>query len=180
MLRRARLVVALGAIVVLLVSGCGSGVSDTDQARQRATVSAEEQLRSQGFTKVTLRIRAADGSVQEHCVWMADSETERNRGLMEVTDPSVGGGEAMVFVFDGDSERAFWMKDAVLPLSIAWFDAEGGFVGSADMDPCPVGSTECPRFPPPQPYRSAVEMAQGRLQDWGIGPGATVSRAGAC
>jgi len=26
----------------------------------------------------------------------------------------------------------------------------------------------------------AIEMAQGRLQDWGIGPGATVTLAGAC
>ena len=177
MLRRARLVVALGVIVAVLLSGCGSGVSDTDQARQRATVSAEEQL--QGFTKVTLRIRAADGSVQEHCVWMADSELEQQRGLQGIADPSIGGAGAMVFVFDDVVSTEFWMKDTVLPLSIAWVDDAGAVVGTTDMDPCRQGIS-CRTYASPRPYRLAVEMAQGRLQDWGIGPGATVERTTAC
>lgn len=179
MTRRAVAVVAMLASLLVL-AGCGSGVSSTTQSEQQSTAAAEASLRAQGFTKVTLRVRHADGSVEEHCVWLADSELERERGLMEITDPSLGGGDAMVFVFDADTAASFWMKDTLLPLSIAWVDSAGGVVNTATMDPCPAGTTNCPQFPPGRPYRMAIEMAQGRLQDWGIGPGATVTLAGAC
>jgi len=113
-------------------------------------------------------------------VWLADSELERQQGLMEITDPSFGGGDALVFSFDADTDRTFWMKDTVLPLSIAWIDGEGSVVSTADMDPCPADSASCQKFSAKRPYRMAVEMAQGRLQDWGIVPGATVTLGESC
>jgi uncharacterized membrane protein (UPF0127 family)/predicted small secreted protein len=177
-----RAVVAVVALVATaaLLSGCGSDVSSTKQSQQQSVVTAEASLRAQGFTKVTLRIRHADGTVEEHCVWLADSELERQQGLSERTDPLIAGGEAMVFSFDADSDRTFWMKDTVLPLSIAWIDGEGAVIGTADMDPCPATSTNCEKFSAERPYRLAIEMAQGRLQDWGIRPGATVSLGASC
>ena len=176
-----RAVVAVVALVATaaLLSGCGSDVSSTEQSQQ-PVVTAEASLRAQGFTKVTLRIRHADGTVEEHCVWLADSELERQQGLSERTDPLIAGGEAMVFSFDADSDRTFWMKDTVLPLSIAWIDGEGAVIGTADMDPCPATSTNCEKFSAKRPYRLAIEMAQGRLQDWGIGPDVTITLAEAC
>jgi hypothetical protein len=180
MKRRAVVTVVALVATAALLSSCGSGVSSTSQSQQHSTSAAEASLRAQGFTKVTLRLRHADGTVDEHCVWLADTEVERNRGLMEVTDPSLGGGEAMVFAFDADTSAAFWMKDTLLPLSIAWVDSSGAVVNSANMDPCPATTKNCPQFPPGSPYRLAIEMAQGRLQDWGIGPDATVTLAEAC
>jgi len=176
---------ALGVVAIILAlaafsAGCGSGVSTTEQSQQQSVASAEESLRSQGLTKVTLRIRHADGTVEEHCVWLADSESERLPGLMEISDPSLGGGDALVFYFEGDTSRAFWMKDTVLPLSIAWIDSAGAVIGTTDMDPCLSGTETCPRYPPPRPIRMAIEMAQGRLQDWGIAPGAVVSLGDGC
>jgi uncharacterized membrane protein (UPF0127 family) len=107
---------------------------------------------------------------------------DRARRLAEEGQISLGGagGEAMVFSFDADSDRTFWMKDTVLPLSIAWIDGEGAVIGTADMDPCPATSTNCEKFSAERPYRLAIEMAQGRLQDWGIRPGATVSLGASC
>lgn len=180
MKRRAITVVVALVATAALLSGCGSGVSSTSQSQQQSISTAEASLRAQGFSKVTLRIRHADGTVEEHCVWLADTEVERNRGLMQVTEPSLGGGEAMVFAFDADTSAAFWMKDTLLPLSIAWVDSAGAVVNTADMDPCPATTANCPRFPPGHPYRMAIEMAQGRLQDWGIEPGATVTLGDAC
>ena len=179
MTRRAVAVVAM-LTSLLVLAGCGSGVSSTTQSEQQSTAAAEASLRAQGFTKVTLRIRHADGTVEEHCVWVADSELERQQGLSEMTDPMIAGGEAMVFSFDADSDRTFWMKDTVLPLSIAWIDGEGAVVGTADMDPCPANVANCQKFSAKRPYRMAIEMAQGRLQDWGIESGVNVSLAGSC
>jgi uncharacterized membrane protein (UPF0127 family) len=177
-----RAVVAVVALVVTaaLLSGCGSNVSSTEQSQQQSVVTAEASLRSQGFTKVTLRIGHADGTVEEHCVWLADTDFERVQGLKEITDPSLGGGDALVFQFESDTDLAFWMKDTLQPLSIAWVDSAGGVVNTADMDPCLADTDSCQRFAPGRPYRLAIEMAQGRLQDWGIRPGATISLGASC
>lgn len=176
---------ALGVAAIILAlaafsAGCGSGVSTTEQSQQQSVANAEESLRSRGFTKVTLRIRHADGTVEEHCVWLSDSVTERERGLMQLSDTSLGGGDAMVFVFEEETSAVFTMKDTPQPLSIAWIDSAGAVIGTTDMDPCPSGTETCPRYPPPRPIRMAIEMAQGRLQDWGIAPGAVVSLGDGC
>ncbi len=174
----------VGLVALLFVAvGCGSSGSSgrsNEQTIARSASATERSLRSDGFTKVTLRIRHADGSIEVHCVWLADTEVERGRGVKEITDPSIGGGEAMAFLWVLDTTAEFWMKDTLLPLSIAWIDSAGAFVGSADMDPCPASSSRCPVFPAFRPYRLAIEMAQGRLQDWGIGPDATITLAEAC
>lgn len=180
MRRHAFGVAAIIFAAVVFAGGCGSGVSTTEQSQQQSVASAEDSLRSQGFTKVTLRIRQADGTIEEHCVWLADSESERQPGLMEISDPSLGGGDALVFLFEEDTSRAFWMKDTLLPLSIAWIDSAGAVIGTTDMDLCPSGTETCPKYPPPRPIRMAIEMAQGRLQDWGIAPGAVVSLGDGC
>lgn len=177
-----RAVVAVFALVVFaaLLSGCGSGVSSPEQSQQQSVVSAEASLRANGFTKVTLHIRHADGTVEEHCVWLADTDAERAQGMVGISDPSIGGAEAMAFLFEGVTSRAFWMKGTKMPLSIAWVDADGAVLGTTDMNPCPVGLNACEQFAPPSPYKTAIEMAQGRLQDWGIEPGALVRIGDSC
>ena len=177
-----RTIGVLAALVVsmIVLVGCGSGVTPTQQSQQQSIADAEASLRERGFTKVTLRIVHPDGSVEEHCVWLADSEVERERGLMEITDPSIGDGDAMVFSFPSDTSAAFWMKDTPMPLSIAWIAVDGSVVSTADMSPCPADQQKCPTYPAVGPYRLAIEMAQGRLVDWGIGAGSKVTLADAC
>ena len=177
-----RTVGVLAAIVasLVLMVGCGSGVSPTEQSQQQSIADAEASLRDRGFTRVTLRIRRADGTIEVHCVWLADAEVERERGLMEITDPTIGGGDAMVFSFPTETSASFWMKDTPMPLSIAWIGADGVVLSTADMAPCPADQPKCPSYPPSGPYRLAIEMAQGRLADWAIEPGSTVTLADAC
>lgn len=134
----------------------------------------------QGFTEVTLIVTRADGTVEVHCVWLADTVALRDLGLMNVTDPDLGGPGAMVFRFDTDTSVPFWMKDTLLPLSIAWIDGAGSVVTTADMEPCPTGTSDCPRSSSSRPYRLAIEVAQGRLQEWGLVSGSTVRLGSAC
>ena len=88
---------------------------------------------------------------------------------MEVTD--LGGYQGMVFVWDADTSGGFWMRNTPTPLSIAWFDADGEFVSSADMEPCSATAPDCPVYPAGGAYRFAVEVFQGDLDDLGVGPG---------
>ena len=65
-------------------------------------------------------------------------------------------------------------QKAAVPLSIAWFGADGAFVDRADMEPCPTGAT-CPTFAPSGAYRYAVEVPLGALDGLGLADGSTVA-----
>jgi uncharacterized protein len=131
-----------------------------------------------GVGEVAASITAADGTVTGCCLLVAASQEQRQRGLMEVTD--LGGYQGMVFIWDEDVEGGFWMRNTPMPLSIAWFDADGAFVSATDMDPCPATADDCPSYPPDGPYRFAVEVAQGELDALGAGPGSRLALGGQC
>ncbi len=54
---------------------------------------------------------------------VAQSEEERERGLMSVTNLPRHTG--MVFVFDGEQPVEFWMKDTLVPLDMVFVGADG-------------------------------------------------------
>ncbi len=131
-----------------------------------------------GFGEIGARIVDAEGNVIEACLLLADDTETRRQGLMGVTDPELGGYAGMLFRFDEPTRGTFWMKDTPMPLSIAWF-ADGDFVSSADMEPCPSG-TDCPHYAPAGPYTEAVEVPAGRFDRLGIGPGSRLTTTAAC
>ena len=67
-------------------------------------------------------------------VEVADSPSEHERGLMDIE--SLLADEGMAFVFQEPTQTSFWMKDTLIPLSIAFVDEEGVVVGVRDMQPC--------------------------------------------
>jgi uncharacterized protein len=133
-----------------------------------------------GFGEVAIEVTTADGEVRSWCLLAALEAAQRQQGLMEVTD--LQGYPGMVFVFDQDTSSAFWMRNTRIPLTIAWIAADGAYVGSTDMVPCPddVASADCPRYPPDGPFRIAIEVPQGELGELGVGPGAMVQVGGDC
>ncbi len=94
-------------------------------------------------------------------------------GLSDQDD--LRGYEAMVFRFDEPSTTRFTMQDTRIPLSIAFFDADGAFVSARDMDPCPPDSATCPTYAADAPFLHALEVEQGALPALGIGPGSRLS-----
>lgn len=125
-----------------------------------------------GFGEVEVRIvDGPDGEPIVLCVLVAESPEQRGRGLMEVTDPELGGYDGMLFTYDEDRTGGFYMLDTVLPLSIAYLDGDGATVDALDMEPCPPATETCPTYPPSAPYRSALEVPQGGLEPLGLVPG---------
>ena len=96
---------------------------------------------------------------------------------MGVTDAGLGGYDGMIFVFDADTTSAFWMKDTLIPLSIAFADDGGSVVSTADMVPCPADGSGCPLTRASGPYRYAVEAASGALPSLGLVDGASLDPA---
>ena len=130
-----------------------------------------------GFGEVAIAITNPDGSVKGWCVLLAETEEQRQRGLMEVTD--LGGYEGMLFVWADDSSSSFYMRNTPTPLSIAWVDAEGEIVSSADMEPC-ADVEGCRLYPPAGTYRFALEVPQGELGSVGLVDDATLRVGGSC
>ena len=132
-----------------------------------------------GFGEAAFRVTPAGATspAAQLCALVADNEAQRAQGMMGRRD--LAGFDGMLFRFDGDSTGGFWMRNVPVPLSIAWFDAEGRFVSSADMAPC-EDRDDCPTYPPGGPYRLALEVLQGGLAPLGVGPGSTIAVGGAC
>lgn len=87
-------------------------------------------------------------------VELARDPDERSRGLMfrQSLPPDHG----MLFLFSSEEVQAFWMRNTVIPLSIAYADASGRIVRIADLEPLderPVTSIA--------PARYALEMNRG-------------------
>ena len=101
---------------------------------------------------------------------VAQTEEQRQIGLMHRKEmPATDG---MLFVFDQRATRCFWMKNTLLPLSIAFLADDGTVVNIADMQPQKLDS-HCSE----QPVRYALEMNQGWFAKRGIKPGSKISGA---
>jgi uncharacterized membrane protein (UPF0127 family) len=127
----------------------------------------------EGFDEVAFSIAPEGAEASVWCALLADRPELRQQGLMDQDD--LGGYEAMVFRFESPSTARFTMRDTRIPLSIAFFDEDGAFVSSRDMDPCPPGTVDCPAYAAEGPFLSALEVAQGDLPELGIGPGSHLS-----
>lgn len=131
-----------------------------------------------GVDEAALRVATPGGGEQVSCVLVADTDDERARGLMEVTD--LGEHAGMAFLFEDDTTSGFWMRNTPMPLTIAFYDAEGRFVAADDMEPC-ADSPDCPSYPPPsRPYRVAIEVPKGQAEALGLVPGSVARVGGAC
>lgn len=112
-------------------------------------------------------IETASGEIG-FAVEIAETDAARQAGLMD--RESLPEGTGMVFLFDTPSDGAFWMKDTLIPLSIAFWDEGGRVVDVLDMQPCEADP--CPLYQPGGDYVGALEVEAGELT--GVRPGDTV------
>jgi uncharacterized membrane protein (UPF0127 family) len=133
-----------GLAALLVLAGCGGG-------GRVATIDTGERV-------VRLEVE------------LAESPEERRRGLMGRESLAVDAG--MLFLYSEDHRGGFWMKDTLIPLSIAFLDADGTVLAILDMDPCEADP--CPSFDPGVEYRNALEVNQGAFAEWGVEPGDVV------
>jgi uncharacterized membrane protein (UPF0127 family) len=122
-------------------------------------------------------VRSANGTMSRHCGLLALTTAQQNQGLMNRTD--LAGYDGMLFQFVDPTTTQFYMKDTLISLSIAWFDATGHFVSATDMTPCGAAAV-CPLYHADGPYTVALEVAQGQLGHVGVGPGTSLIVGGSC
>jgi uncharacterized membrane protein (UPF0127 family) len=84
---------------------------------------------------------------------LALTSDSRSLGLMHRKRAPADG---MLFVFPDNTTGGFWMKNTLVPLRIAFFDAKGVRVRQLSMTPCRTES--CPIYSPRRVYRFALEL----------------------
>ena len=101
---------------------------------------------------------------------VASSNAERATGLMN--RPSMPIHRGMLFVFPEAGVQCFWMKNTLIPLSIAFLDDAGRIVQIADMQPQSLDN-HCSS----KPVRFALEMNAGWFRSRGLAAGARINGA---
>lgn len=143
-----------------------------------SVASCMETTPSIGVGRVTSVIIHGGHEPAHVAVEEADSPAERQQGLMGRT--SLGADEGMIFVFgdvtDGPVTTEFWMKDTLIPLSVAFWDEDGWIVGIQDMEPCT--EDPCPTYGSPEPYVGALEVNEGFFAEHGVTTGDRIELVG--
>lgn len=90
-------------------------------------------------------------------VQLANTPSKIQKGLMFVDH--LPENEGMLFVFPGKIYGGFWMKNTLIPLSIAFIDSDGKILKILDMEPCK--GNQCPIYDPKIYYHFALEVNLG-------------------
>jgi uncharacterized membrane protein (UPF0127 family) len=105
---------------------------------------------------------------------LALTPAQRSRGLMFRKRAPADG---MLFVFPTDTTGGFWMKNTLVPLTIAFYDARGNRVRKFLMTPC--RADPCRIYDPGRRYRFALELPGDEARPAKrIGPVAELVRLG--
>ena len=141
--------------VPLIVSALLSLLAATAQAQ-----SGPQKLPS-------VRLNAGIHNIQAE---VARTPEQRAIGLMN--RPTMPANDGMLFVFEEAATQCFWMKNTLLPLSIAYLADDGTITQIVDMPPQTLDS-KCST----QPVRLVLEMNQGWFAKRGLKPGSRLSGA---
>jgi uncharacterized membrane protein (UPF0127 family) len=156
-------------VLTLLLAGCGGPQADPDTQSQRtpqtsATTAAEKVETTSGPSGLrTLVIDASGGKEVQVRVEVADDPAEQAKGLSDRT--TLGEYRGMLFVFPDERERSFWMKDTLIPLSIAFIDSKRRIIDIQDMKPL---DDEPPSYVSAEPAQYALEVNQGFFEKRGV------------
>lgn len=112
-------------------------------------------------------VRVGWGAV--YAVDVADDSGEQARGLSG--RPFMGPDVGMLFVFEGEEVRNFWMKEMHFPLDIIWIDGECRLIDVAAEVPAPAGDGEIARVSSPGPARYVLEVNAGEWAREGMAAG---------
>jgi len=95
---------------------------------------------------------------------VAMTPEQREIGLMN--RPSMAANDGMLFVFERPGQQCFWMKNTLIPLSVAFLADDGSVVNIDDMAPQTLDG-HCSA----KPVRFVLEMNKGWFAKRGIKPG---------
>ncbi len=157
-------------LALVLLSGVSCGGVDAPPAPSPSVGAQASPSPTVTFGAAKVLIDTKGGSVIVNAE-KAETPEQRALGLMHRTSLAPDAG--MVFLFFEERTGGFYMKNTLIPLSIAFFDSEGIIVAILDMEPCEVDP--CEIYDPGVAYEGALEVNQGAFAEWGVEVGDRVT-----
>jgi uncharacterized protein len=146
--------VRLALLAALALALPAAAVGSSSFGRGTATITA-----STGAPRVVLKVE------------LARTQAERQQGLMNRRSLAAKAG--MVFLYPADHRGGFWMKNTLIPLDIAFYDARGKILRILTMQPC--RRDPCRTYDPNVAYRAALEVNAGSFRRWRVRAGDRVA-----
>lgn len=117
---------------------------------------------------IVAEIEGAEGELHSFFLELADEPWETTRGMMHRR--SVAPGMGMLFDFETDGPRSFWMRNTFIPLDMLFVDSEGRVVSVIERaEPLTLNARRSTG-----PARFVIELVGGTLSRTGIRAGSTV------
>jgi uncharacterized membrane protein (UPF0127 family) len=114
---------------------------------------------------LTYPLRVAEHSIRAE---IANTAETRRRGLMFRNRLAASSG--MIFIFPGEQRISMWMKNTLIPLSVAFIDSHGRIINIEQMQPHSEQAHSSTG-----PAKFALEMNQGWFRERGIDSGDVVT-----
>lgn len=124
-----------------------------------SAVSCTGERPQSGLATAVLRSGGVEVRVE-----LALTQEERQTGLMHRT--KLPDGTGMLFVWNSDQRMSFWMKNTLVPLSIAFIASDGTIREIHDMEPLSESVVRSERY-----ARYALEVPKGWFERVGLEPG---------
>ena len=151
--QRPSLFVLLLPLLLPLAMGCGG-----DKRQQSAPqVDQTSPDTTAGDDRVTIKVGGKPIRVR-----VSQTPEEMERGLMFTEE--LPADEGMLFVFEREKILHFWMRNTLLPLSVAFIDKRGRIVEIERMEPLDEETVHTSRLP----ALYALEMNAGWFQNNGV------------
>ncbi len=152
------------AYAVYLVSESGNGFSETNENSEQ--YSSSYQFKKNG----ELTFTSKEGNfLAKIDIEIAETEEKQAQGLMyrEKMEENQG----MLFIFDRDDYRSFWMKNTVIPLDMIFANSDFEIVTiRKNTKPYDLSS-----YPSTRPAKYVVEVNAGFCNKYGIKVGDKIS-----
>jgi len=109
-------------------------------------------------------IKAGHHKIKAVVAYTSQAQAKGLMGLADLKD-----GEGMIFVYDSPQQLSFWMKNTIIPLSIAFIEADGRIAVIYDMK-TEIGVPDfvLPTYASPTEVKYAIEVPQGWFAAKGI------------
>ena len=120
-------------------------------------VGCRESKPAHEYGTVAMRIGSREFQLE-----VAATDKAREYGLMN--RKSLAADHGMIFVFDIDAPREFYMKNTLIPLDIVYVNSGGSVVSIKHGKPL----EESPTIPSDGPMKYAIELSGGTAADVGL------------
>ncbi|KAF6248007.1 hypothetical protein C6990_00755 [Nitrosopumilus sp. b3] len=145
--------IVFGSLKIGIMSDCSS------QDKKIRILSCTEIINSPSYIqdKAILSIQSKNSMILVEAE-IADELQEQIKGLMFRQDLDWGNG--MLFVYESEKKRSFWMENTLIPLDMLFIDTDFRIIDiKENVQPCKTET--CPSYPSKLPSKYVLEVNAG-------------------